>query len=78
MESFLAATRLAKRARNGSKLVTVVYVTILEGSIPVVKEEMRPSDMIQLEETSGSKVYTLPEGYRELSADEIARWEKYT
>ena len=70
MESFLAATRLAKRARNRSKYVPVICANLLE--------EMRPSDIIQLEETPVSKVYTLPEGYRELSADEIAGWEKYT
>ena len=78
MESFLAATRLAKRARNRSKYVPVICANLLESAIPVVKEEMRPSDIIQLEETPVSKVYTLPEGYRELSADEIAGLEKYT
>lgn len=55
-----------------------LLLILLEGVIPVVKEDLRPSDIIQLEETPISKVYTLPEGYREMSAEEIARWEKYT
>lgn len=55
-----------------------LLLILLEGVIPVVKEDLRPSDIIRLEETPISKVYTLPEGYREMSAEEIARWEKYT